>query len=328
MLRALMDRGNVRVTVLNHTKYHLKSCDYFYPPSSALSNYHYWGEDEFVDGVDSDLVFLMQGDAVLCHELNVDKWRDVAWVGAPWPPRLCTSQYCACNQLPTIWKNSFEDGGDQAEPPPVPAFPTPEEMCSDIRYGPQGNGGVSLRSRSWLRKAIRYCPVTNRKWTGLSLQDHQAAQCKIWGALEDVHFSTILRGIGAPLPNGYEAALFAMEMSTPLHIADRYNLTRSFQEEMVRKRWWSPEDPTGMDHFRNMMGSSSTTEYPVVSIAIHKPWNDRLKKRIHEDHLNEQCPYMKRMMEGSKYGRKHLRLPQNSSSIKNQRKRAKRKTLP
>ena len=74
----LIQRGNVRMTVLDKTKYDLKSCLNFYNPSFLFENYQYWGPDEF-DPSDSDQILMMQGDAVLCHDLNTEKWKDVAW---------------------------------------------------------------------------------------------------------------------------------------------------------------------------------------------------------------------------------------------------------
>lgn len=74
----LIERGNVRMTVLDTAKYDLRSCLNFYNPSFLFENYLYWGSDEF-DPSDSDQVLMVQADAVLCHDLNTEKWKDVAW---------------------------------------------------------------------------------------------------------------------------------------------------------------------------------------------------------------------------------------------------------
>ncbi len=76
--QTLIQQGNVRMTVLDHAKYGLRSCLNFYNPSFLFENHRYWGPDEF-DLSDSDLILMMQGDAVLCHDLNTEKWKDVAW---------------------------------------------------------------------------------------------------------------------------------------------------------------------------------------------------------------------------------------------------------
>jgi hypothetical protein len=288
--------------VLNHTRYNLRSCNNFYNPSYLFENYHFWGPDEFLPQ-DSDLLLMTQGDAVLCHELHMDKWRDVAWVGAPWPARKGKRGWDFCSFLPNSWTD-FHGGKT------VPSFPTEDQFCDDTTYGPQGNGGLSLRSRSWLRKAIEYCPVVDRAVSGLDQDAYDAAPCKAKVvAAEDIYFVTILRGIGAPLPNNYEAALFSMELRSPNAIADQYSLNQSFVQDMIQKRWYSPNDPTGMDYYRTMIQAghnlSSDTD-PLIPIGVHKPWNQYLGNRITEDYLNQQCPYMQKVVENSKYGRRFI----------------------
>ncbi|KAG7352037.1 hypothetical protein IV203_008085 [Nitzschia inconspicua] len=302
----MIDRGNVRMKVLNHSRYNLKSCHNFYNPSHLLENYHFWGPDEFLPE-DSDLILMMQGDAVLCHELNVDKWKDVAWVGAPWPARKGKKPWHFCSFFPQSWKEFHEHAGSTN----IPTFPTDDQLCTDTSFGPQGNGGLGLRSRSWLRKSIEYCPVVSRTISGLSQQQYDAAPCKATNvAAEDIYFVTILRGIGAPLPNNFEAALFSMELRSPNAIAEQYSLNQTFMEAMVQRRWYSPTDPSGMEYYKTMLQQgqnlSSQGIDPLIPIGVHKPWNDFLRKRILEDYLNDQCPYMKHVVECSKYGRKHI----------------------
>jgi Protein of unknown function (DUF5672) len=302
----LMDRGNVRMNVLNHTRYNLKKCNNFYNPSHLLENYHFWGPDEFLEQ-DSDLILMMQGDAVLCHELHVDKWRDVAWVGAPWPATKGKREWHFCSFLPKSWKEFHEQGGDGKSAPP---FPTANTLCTDTMYGPQGNGGLGLRSRKWLRKAIEYCPVANRTISGLSQEQHDDAPCKANNvAAEDIYFVTVLRGLGAPLPNNLEAALFSMELRTPHAIAEQFHLNDTFMEAAIQKRWYSPNDPSGMDYYRSMMQQAHNLTPgtdPLIPIGLHKPWNEFLGKRILENYLNEQCPYMRKVVENSKFGLRHL----------------------
>jgi hypothetical protein len=95
---------------------------------------------------------MSQVDAVLCHELHMDKWRDVSWVGAPWPARKekMDGFFVLCHQI--------------------------EEILSNLVR--RANGGCSLRSRSWLRKAIEYCLVVDKVISGLSQDAYDAAPCK------------------------------------------------------------------------------------------------------------------------------------------------------
>ncbi|KAL3920868.1 MAG: hypothetical protein SGILL_003045 [Bacillariaceae sp.] len=304
LLANLIDRGNVRMTILNHTHYNLRACDNFYNPSFMLENFRFWGSDEFDEDLDSDLVLMTQGDAVLCHELHVDKWRDVAWVGAPWPARTGDRPWHFCSSLATIWREGHLNVNADEEPPP---YPTPEQMCSNTMVGPQGNGGLGLRSRKWLRKAIEYCPSIRADVSGLSPEQYAAAPCRAQNApAEDIYFVSILRGIGAPIPSNYEAALFSLELKSPGMIADQYKLNATFMEEMVRKRWYSRNDATGMDHYQKMIHHENTTKDPLIPIGIHKPWNDHVKEQLGDEYLNEQCPYMRKVVENSKYGRIQL----------------------
>lgn len=301
----MIDQGNVRMVVLNHTKYHLKSCTNFYNPSTMLEHYDFWGPDEFTPH-DSDLILMMQGDAALCHELNVDKWRDVAWVGAPWPAQKGYVPWMFCSSLSRGWKQNHEAVGSVASP-----VPTEDQVCSDTRYGPQGNGGLCLRSRTWLRKAIEYCPIsTDRAISGLSREKFDAATCKANNTIaEDMYFVTILRGMGAPMPSNFEAALFSMELKSPRHITDQYNLNETFVQDMIRKRWYSRTDPSGMNYYNRMMqqhNNVTNDEDPLIPIGVHKPWNKYLGGRLFEDHLNEHCPYMLKVVENSRHGRKFL----------------------
>ena len=79
----LEESGRVRVSIIDTDKYLLKSCDNFMSPNHAWMNAHYW-EDEFVKGIDSDLLFFIQDDSVLCEHIDFRRWKDIAFVGAPW----------------------------------------------------------------------------------------------------------------------------------------------------------------------------------------------------------------------------------------------------
>jgi len=295
----LIAKGQVRMTILNDKKYYLESCENFYNPSRMFENYRFWGPDEFVEE-DSDFVLMMQADAVLCHELHVDKWRDLAWVGAPWPAKKGDKEWYVCSSMPSMWKAYHTEYGNLTE---APWFPTEDQICSVNEYGPQGNGGLCLRSRSWLRKAIEYCPFHNFTITGLTRETFDKTTCKGASIAEDFYFSTVLRGMGAPLPTIYEAALFSLETRSPESIVAVFNVSESVREESVAKRWYSPNDPTGMDYYRTMQQANVLEA--TVPIGIHKPYNFGLKKRINEKYLNEQCPYMRKIMEtaGWKYKR-------------------------
>ena len=71
-------------------------------------------------------------------------------------------------------------------------------------------------------RAIETCPhMTN---SGLEVED-QALACKVFEKVnEDFYFGTILRAIGAPLPEAYAASLFSTEMLWPGTYGSYYSL--------------------------------------------------------------------------------------------------------
>jgi len=197
LFRQMMLRGQVRYTILNHTKYQLTACDNFLNPSKALMNVNYWGSDEFIPKVDSDQILIIQSDAVLCHNFLAKKWTDLAFVGAPWPPTV-DHRYNPeppeglCEGMPMryrIWfldsirfqklkkrvlkQNGKPDPAKQeeihllrgrqqdknVEEEELQVLDTSRipSVCSNGR-APIGNGGFSLRSRQWMRHAIQTCP--------------------------------------------------------------------------------------------------------------------------------------------------------------------------
>lgn len=71
LFQKMIQRGLVRVIFLDHQKYKLPSCDNFYNPSAAMMHINYWGSGQFIDGVDSDMVLVIQNDSLLCNEFNL-----------------------------------------------------------------------------------------------------------------------------------------------------------------------------------------------------------------------------------------------------------------
>lgn len=218
----LQTSGRVRITFLNHTKYHVRSCDNFITPTHAWVNYHYWGDDEFTNGVDSDMIMTIQDDTVLCHDFDIKRWDDVAYVGAPWPNvHKSVRKPSQCDYLSTLWNKWNKNETNNA---------TVTNICQfDKGIGAFGNGGLSLRNRKWMKKAILACP--HFKYSGLSSEYIKASNCSINTISfvpEDVYYATILRGINAPLPTSFEASLFSTEIIFP--------------EEIINKEWYAPKN--------------------------------------------------------------------------------------
>jgi hypothetical protein len=164
-------------------------------------------------------------------------------------------------------------------PAPKPKEFLPEDfpaVCEDGK-GPLGNGGFSLRNRKWMIHAIEACPhMTN---SGMDLTDEPLA-CKVFEQVnEDFYFGTILRAIGAPLPQAFTASLFATEMLWPEQTWDLYGL---------------PEDLT-----HDLRGAVITGRPSVwidgkrltIPNGIHKPWWYHPNELIRSDAMAKGCPF-------------------------------------
>ena len=167
LFRKMIERGQVRVTFLQHKKYNFEKCDQYPNPSSAMMNIHYWSDidendenGEYIAGVDNDSVLVMQNDSVICHPINIDLYRKYAYVGGLWlreHPYIRNTNMCRL--LKQMWTQYT-----RLRPGPGSSFP---DICTGDGTAPIENGGFALRSRSALRKAIRDCP--SRDWSGLDI---------------------------------------------------------------------------------------------------------------------------------------------------------------
>ena len=95
LFRNMIDRGVVRLSFLDEfvDKYKLSRCD-DYGSLHFLMHANFW-KDEFINGMDSDSVLLIQDDAVLCHgglgpqgggtSLLLSVYKNYAFVGGVWP---------------------------------------------------------------------------------------------------------------------------------------------------------------------------------------------------------------------------------------------------
>ena len=105
MFRGMMERGLVRITILDHTKYQLTDCTNFYTPSNAWMSVNYW-KDEFIEKVDNEMILIVQSDGDICRDFDVKLWSDLAFVGAPWAPNRWTGA-SVCDQLRSMFESSW-----------------------------------------------------------------------------------------------------------------------------------------------------------------------------------------------------------------------------
>jgi len=191
--------------------------------------------------------------------------------------------------LPQIrWtkQHEAEKRSDHVDRIPTPPFDLLEMDFPQICHGgigPVGNGGLSLRSRRWLIKAISTCPHIKR--SGINVEQMSLA-CKVIDDVnEDFYFGTVLQGIRAPLPTAFEAALFSTEMLWPEEVLDLYGeMTEDERELLVSERWGESKLP----RYVEMQGGGFT-----VPLGMHKPWWYKSNDVLLGDHIEYNCPFLR-----------------------------------
>ena len=298
LFRKMIERGQVRVTFLQHKKYNFEKCDQYPNPSSAMMNIHYWSDidendenGEYIAGVDNDSVLVMQNDSVICHPINIDLYRKYAYVGGLWlreHPYIRNTNMCRL--LKQMWTQYT-----RLRPGPGSSFP---DICTGDGTAPIENGGFALRSRSALRKAIRDCP--SRDWSGLDIDRTtlRHLSCSAKGSInEDVYFGTILRGGNALLPTALEAALFSVDMVWPEEVIDMYHggSVGSVEDaqRFVSERGSIYRGAT-IDT-SDIKAAKELTRDETVPFGFHKPWWYFDNKVLHSKDVDQQCPLLKYM---------------------------------
>lgn len=261
------------------------SCSDYGNPSSALMNINYW-TDEFIDGVDSDFVLFIQDDAVVCHSFDVESYRDFALIGAVWSKQSFQLKEGMCNGMPLRWSSwlSSQKRWERQQKRGVSSIPAEKrlpkpgiflntsfpDICSH-GIGPVGNGGLSLRSRSWAIKAIETCPHV--KFSAVNM-DESVHACKVIEEInEDLYFGIVFRGIDAPLPPAYEASLFSTEMLWPEQV-----------KVMFGAVGWEDQGERYSIHHGD--------EHVTIPAALHKPWWYHSSALLHSSEMNDACPFL------------------------------------
>lgn len=262
-------------------------------------NKNYW-VDEFIDKIDSDSILTIQDDAVLCHNLDIKRWRHFSYVGAVWPkltsplnPVPVEGMCAGMRNRWKLWLASQRRWSSQEQQSGKNLFPKPDKLLDedfpDICNGgiaPIGNGGLSIRSREWMIDAIMTCP--HLKYAGFDHENRNLA-CKVVEDInEDFYFGTVLLGMKAPLPSAFEASLFSSEMMLPEQVFDMYGLDEKKQNEAVNDLWgpeWSRE---GLFH----RGILSNGTYFTVPIGFHKSWWYMPNRLLLSDEMVTKCPFL------------------------------------
>jgi hypothetical protein len=289
-----IEQNRVRVTFLDTAKYNMKAQDDSFNPNAAFLNVHYW-KDEFIDA-DSDVVLIVQSDTVLCRELDLKRYQQYAWVGAVWPPKASINfplpMEGMCRGMPARWKSWLRPqrkwekqqadiaAGKHVESPlskPQPLMNSNFPAVCNNGMAPVGNGGLSLRNRTWMIHAIQACP--HDKLSGID--DFEKLGCKVLDKdNEDFYFGTILRGMSAPLPDGHEAALFSSESLWP--------------QDVIKLYYNGADD-------KNDDGGAPTISFEgrvlSVPMGFHKPWAYQSNDLLLSDQLEDSCPLLRYIFE-------------------------------
>lgn len=94
-LRSVIEKGRIRISILDHETYGLQACDNFYNPRNLFMSAPFW-INEFHPNEDSDLILNVERDVFMCKPLPIanpdgsgsSAWSKFAFVGAPWRPRI------------------------------------------------------------------------------------------------------------------------------------------------------------------------------------------------------------------------------------------------
>lgn len=294
LFQDMMKRGQVRITFVNHLKYNLKSCSDFFNPSAAFMNVHYWGDDEFIPGVDSDTVLMIQNDAVLCHTFDVSRYSKYAFVGAVWGQYQCgllRNHWESFVKPQQKWKMRSQRGEviKALEFEVVESFP---KICAN-GIPPIGNGGFSLRSRKAMIKAIETCPHTT--YSGIDLKDRELPclvyvtnTANIHAMQEDLYFGAVLRATGAILPTAFEASLFSVEMNWPGQAFDQFGGTKD-ETDLARI---ANETSAAYRGAGTVKWGNGIARADTVPIGFHQPYYYHAKEALLTGDVVKQCPFV------------------------------------
>lgn len=286
LFRRMMESGQVRVNILNLEKYGLyHNCAHFGQGNSIFKSIHFW-IDEFIEGVDSNMVLTVQDDSVLCRHFEIDLWKHFAFVGAPW------GSWIDCDHFRNLWDQWAPNCNGMTD---YQLHESMSNFCTEGYGGKQGNGGFSIRNRNWMVEAIQRCPEVDDPHTGV----------------EDIYFSTILNAMNATMPSGFEASLFSVESLFPEQTSEYLNLNQSQIAETISRLWGGTtrgkdDTTTGFRLYNRMhqldsyfpnataaVESGVLLELFTIPLGFHKPWAFLPKEILQGTQIQKECTFLK-----------------------------------
>jgi hypothetical protein len=289
--RRMMEHGQVRINVIDVTKYGLQNCDNFGKGNNVFMSIHFW-QDEFIDELDNDMVLTFQDDAVLCRSLNIDIWKQYAYVGAPWNTHWHIGRAVGgkgCNSMRNLWQAWVPKCNGLTEYQTRESF---AHFCDPGFGGYQGNGGLSLRHRKWMIEVIQRCPSEH---SGLE-------EFEEFNMNEDVYFSTILNGLNATMPSALEASLFSVENLFPEDTIDNSSSIeqREIMISSAMQRLWGNETGTMLYdrmHREESYPTLKRRRLHTIPLGFHKPWIER-KNIFYNEQIRNECKMLKFIVPG------------------------------
>jgi len=311
MFRGMMERGLVRISILDHEKYQLTSCTNFYTPSNAWMSVSYW-KDEFIGKVDSEMILIVQTDGVICRDFDINLWKDLAFVGAPWAPNrwyggvVCDELREKFDSWTAVQKKRRKVHATDNETfaPNEPMDLKLKNLCAN-GYGAGFNGGIVLRNSTWMLRAIEACP--SKAYSGISTV---GKKCVVDDeAEEDEYFALILASLGAPLPTAYEAALFGVETFFAEQAREYYGPYNQSQiESFLTKRWGKDgiaieekmhlRKTYGYTYFGNDNNLASST-MRTVPLTFHCPWKYHALDITSGPQVEKECKFLSKIFDQS-----------------------------
>jgi len=257
--RRMMERGQVRVSILETGNYNIESCDNW-DANSLYTNVNFW-KNEFLDGIDSDMILIVQDDTILCHFFDISLWNGFAYVGAPWDP---AKSFDACDAIRGHWRSYAERCSSLQLDAELPESPG---ICF-------GNGGLSLRNKRWTIQVLEECPFP-------------------WDTNEDIYFSASFNGFRAPLPTSFEASLFSAETIFPDDLLRNFNSTLSpFEiDETIRRLGGSTDIYERMHRNDTYSVTDSNQTFRTIPLFFHKAWEHHDPDILSSEQMKRECKF-------------------------------------
>jgi len=227
----------------------------------------------------------VQSDSVLCHYFDINLWAHFAYVGAPWGKGGLWPS--SCDTIRNQWRLWAPQCSLLNPDLVLPRF------CNQGHGGAVGNGGFSLRNRTWMIRAIETCPTQYSGLESFSITTTTP---------EDFYFSVILTGMHAAMPSAFEASLFSVESMFPEQAATEYFDVSPFEFIETIRRLWGND--TGLlmyermhqveTYFSNtsMESTADATVFHTIPIGFHTPWYYH-SEILSRTQIQQECKFLK-----------------------------------